>query len=68
MYGDGKLLDTFELGDDAGEIKYGGGMTLSITNLKLNEVSLNEITFEIDPDNLIKELDESNNVAKILFD
>lgn len=60
---DGQLVKTFDLGD----LIFGGGMRVEIQNLKLIHKNPDEISFVIDGNNLIKEIDEKNNIAKTGF-
>lgn len=60
---DGQLVKTFGLND----LIFGGGMRVEIQNLKLIHKNPKEIQFVIDKDDLIKELDEENNIAKTDF-
>ena len=62
------MIGSFDLEDKEGEIKYGAGIIVSIENLKLKSSNPKEIKFVIDYENLIKEIDEENNVAAIKFD
>jgi hypothetical protein len=47
------------------ELKYGAGIFLMMENLKLIHKNPDEITFIINKDNTIKEIDSKNNIAKI---
>ncbi len=60
---DGKLVKTFDLDD----LSFGAGMKVEIQNLKLIHKNPDEIRFVIDGKNLIKEIDEKNNIAKTNF-
>ena len=60
---DGQLVKTFGLND----LVFGGGMMVGIQNLKLIHKNPKEIQFVIDKDDLIKEIDEENNIAKTGF-
>ena len=60
---DGKLVKAFDLGG----IDYGTGIIIEIKNLKLISRTPKEIRFIIDKENLIKEIDEENNVAVVSF-
>ena len=60
---DGQLVKTFGLND----LIFGGGMRVEIQNLKLIHKNPKEIQFVIDKDDLIKEIDEENNIAKTGF-
>jgi len=61
------VLDNQEIAEtkSLGEIKYGGGITLSISNLKLIHRNPEEITLIINKDNIIKEKNNQNNVVTI---
>ena len=61
--GDAKIEDF-----DLGEIAFGGGVTYSVTNLRLKKRSVQEIKIVLDGDNLIGEIDENNNMATISFE
>jgi len=67
VFDNDELVDSFDLKDEDGEIKYGAGIIISIENLKLNNINSDNIEFIIDYDNLIKEIDEDNNLAQIGF-
>ncbi|MDP3027533.1 MAG: CARDB domain-containing protein [Nanoarchaeota archaeon] len=56
-------LDSFDLKN----IDFGAGVSFSVQNLKLNSRSSNNIKLIIDADNLIKEIDEENNLATLKF-
>ncbi len=60
---DGKLVKTFDLDD----LKYGAGVKIEIQNLRLIHRNPEEIKFVLDGGDLIKEIDEGNNVAKSNF-
>lgn len=60
---DGKLVKIFDLG----QIDYGTGVIVEIKNLRLISRTPKEIRFIIDKENLIKEIDEENNVAVVSF-
>jgi len=64
---DGELVQTRELDSEMGEISFGAGVIISITNLKLINRNSKEIVFVIDRDNKIKEYDEENNRAVVRF-
>jgi len=51
--------DDFKLGD----IKYGAGVSLSIQNIKLKNRNSKKIEIVLDEKNVIKEIDENNNVV-----
>lgn len=61
---DGKLVKEFDLDP----ISYGGGVVVEIKNLKLNSRNPKEIRFIIDKEDLVKEIDEENNIAVVSFD
>ncbi|MEK6859180.1 MAG: CARDB domain-containing protein [Nanoarchaeota archaeon] len=63
------ILDNNELVETnkAGDIKFGAGIMIRIENLKLINLNSRQITFKIDNDNNIKELDKSNNIAEVKF-
>jgi len=50
---------------DLGEIKFGAGISLETTNLKLARLNPKKIEFIIDKEDKIKEIDEGNNVAGV---
>ena len=50
---------------DMGEVEFGAGVTLTTTNLKLKRLNPDQIQFIIDKDNIIKEIDETNNIGNI---
>ncbi len=50
---------------DLGVFKFGSGISLHSTNLKLAHLNPKQIRFIIDKDNNVKELDENNNIANI---
>ena len=56
-------LDNFDLKN----IDFGAGISFSAQNLKLNSRSSNNIKLVIDADNLVKEIDEENNLATLKF-
>jgi len=60
---DGQLIKTFGLND----LKFGAGIKVEIQNLKLWHRDPKEIKFVIDGDDSIKEIDETNNIAKTSF-
>jgi hypothetical protein len=61
---EGGLVKTFSLDD----LKFGAGMKVEIQNLRLIHRNPDEIKFVIDRNNLIKEIDEENNIAKTIFE
>jgi len=50
---------------DMGEIEFGAGVTLTTKNLKLKKLNPDQIQFIIDKDNIIREIDETNNIGDI---
>lgn len=50
---------------DLGKFKFGSGISLETRNLKLNHLNPEKISFIIDRNNKIKELDENNNIAEV---
>ncbi|MFA7708075.1 MAG: CARDB domain-containing protein [Candidatus Pacearchaeota archaeon] len=56
---DGELVEDFGLN----EITFGAGISIEIKNLKLTSRDPKEIRFIIDRENLVKEVDEANNLA-----
>jgi len=50
---------------DLGVFKFGSGISLHSTNLKLVHLNPKQIRFIIDKDDNVKELDENNNIANI---
>jgi len=48
---------------DLGEFDFGSGVSLQTRNLKLKHLNPDKITFILDNDNKIKEIDEDNNFA-----
>lgn len=73
VYDDGQLVKRFNLLNDLGfssddnNLSYGSSISIEINNLKLIHRNPEKIEFIVDKDNKIKEIDESNNVAKITF-
>ena len=63
------ILDNEQIVDthNIGPISYGAGITLSTTNLRLKRRNPEKITFAIDYENKVKEIDESNNIAITKF-
>ena len=61
---DGSLVESKSLGD----VKYGAGIFIEIKNFKLIHRNPKEISFVIDYEKKIKEIDESNNVADVKFE
>ncbi|MFH1307579.1 MAG: CARDB domain-containing protein [archaeon] len=60
IFSDGKEIDSFELE----KIDFGAGKVLKVENFKLPFTS-NSVSFILDDDNLINELDESNNIVQM---
>ncbi len=56
-------LEDFELND----VSFGAGVNFQVQNLKLRSRSSENIEFVIDAGNLINEIDEKNNIAKLDF-
>ena len=50
---------------DLGDINYGAGISLQMSGLKLARKNPDEITFVINKNNMIKEIDNKNNIIKI---
>ncbi len=61
---DGEVIETRDLK----ELKFGAGIFMSVENLKLIHLNPKKITFIIDRDNEIDEINEKNNLAEIKFD
>jgi len=61
------VLDNDEVVDkkDLGEIKFGAGITIETQNLKLIHLNPEKISFIIDKENKIKEINEKNNIANV---
>ncbi|MEN9626608.1 MAG: Matrixin [archaeon] len=55
------ILDTYDLED----ITFGGGIVMNTQNFKLKERNPKKISFIIDKENKIKEIDEKNNIIEI---
>lgn len=64
IFDEGEFVESKKIG----EIKYGAGIFIEITNFKLNNRESEEVEFVIDRLDVVKELDEENNVAKVEFD
>ena len=60
---DGEVVKDFDLE----QINYGAGIAIEIKNLRLISRNSEEIKFVIDKNNLIKEIDEENNIAVVSF-
>lgn len=58
---EGKILESRNLGD----IKFGAGITITVENLKLIHREPKNITFIIDIENKIVEMNKNNNIAEI---
>jgi len=56
---DGEIIEQKQID----EISFGAGLILRVENLRLNNLNPKEIKFVIDKDNLIRELEEKNNLA-----
>jgi len=65
VFDEEELIQTFELGDDDGKIKYGAGIIVNLENLKLAHSNPSEIRFVVNYKN--DEIDKENNIAKIIF-
>jgi len=61
---DGELVESREIGD----VRYGAGIIIEIQNFKLIHRNPKEIKYVIDKKDLIKEIDEENNIAKVSFE
>ena len=61
VYDGNERIDEFELGD----ISIGAGTSLMITNLKLSSRSSSMIILKIDDENVIREIDETNNNVEL---
>ncbi|MFA5856220.1 MAG: CARDB domain-containing protein [Candidatus Pacearchaeota archaeon] len=61
---DGVLLETRKLES----LKYGAGIFISIENLRLEYLDVKEISFVLDKENKIREIDRENNIARLRFD
>jgi len=66
------ILSVFENGEktedfDLDDLSFGGGVTFSVVNSKLKNRNSDNIDIIIDADNLIREIDENNNIAKLEF-
>ncbi len=64
VFDEGKKVEDFELDN----IPFGAGANFYVTNFKLRSWSSENIEIVIDVDNLIKEIDEENNVVELKFD
>ena len=58
---DDKIVDE----NNIGKIKFGAGITLETQNFKLINLNPEKISFVIDKENKIKEIDEKNNIANV---
>jgi len=63
VFDEGKKVDDFELDN----IPFGAGANFHVSNFKLKSWNSEHIEIVIDVDNLIKEIDEENNVAEFKF-
>jgi predicted Zn-dependent protease len=63
VFDDKKQGESFPLDN----IDFGAGITFSVSNAKLNSRYSTVVKIVIDPDNIIKEIDENNNVAILEF-
>lgn len=63
VFGEGEKVEDFELED----ISFGAGVNFQVNGLKISRSSEN-MEIVIDPANLIREIDEENNVAKLSFE
>jgi hypothetical protein len=63
VFEDNKNVEDFDLKD----ITFGAGVNFQVKNLKLNSRNSDNIELRIDDDDLIKEIDEENNIAKLEF-
>ena len=63
VYDSGELIKTSKLGD----VNYGAGVFVQIVNFKLNSRDPEKISFVIDAENNIPEIDEGNNRVDIDF-
>jgi len=63
------IIDNDQIVDvhNIGPISYGAGISLHTTNLRLKRRNPEKITFAIDYENKVKEIDESNNIAITKF-
>lgn len=63
LFDDGKEAERFYL-DDLG---FGAGITYTISNAKLNSRYSDLVELRLDPSHIVEELDESNNIARLVF-
>jgi hypothetical protein len=61
------ILDNDEVVEvrDLGSFKFGSGISIQTSNLKLKHLNPDSISFIIDRENSIREIDEDNNIANI---
>lgn len=64
VFDDNEKVDDFNLN----EISFGAGINFDVKNIKLKSRSSNDVELRLDFDNLIEEIDEENNVAKLGFE
>lgn len=64
VFDDNDKIEDFNLKD----ITFGAGVTYSVQNLKLNSRSSTNINLAIDAEDLIKEIDEKNNIVELKFE
>ena len=64
------ILDNEEIVEesDLGALKFGSGISLQTQNLKLIHLNPEKISFIIDKENKIKEIDEKNNLVDVKID
>ncbi len=61
-------IDTFRLDDPKEGLRFGAGVTFSVSNVKLQSRSSSKIELIIDPMDSINELDEENNIVTFIFE
>jgi len=66
VFDEGELVESRKIGN--GTLDYGAGFIIEIANFKLLHRNPKEISFVLDYENVIAELDESNNIAKVEFE
>ena len=64
VFDSGKLIKTSSLGD----VNYGAGVFVQIVNFKLNSRDPDKLSFVIDSENNIEEIDKNNNKVDIDFE
>lgn len=64
VYDDNEQGEFFRLED----INFGAGVTFSVSNAQLNSRYSDIVEIRVDPDNRIEELDENNNIARLIFE